>query len=491
MAIRRVHIENYRSIEVLDLEFSSLNALVGANNSGKSNILRALNIILGETWPSRPFSDKDYFEHDLNRDTHIQVFFRNALQCDPDVHGFWLRCAAHQSPEFVAIDANGDECTWGRGNVKRVSGPMREEVALLYLGLDREAETQLRSNQWTLYGKLLRRIEAGIAAATKNTFIADVSAAYQNHLQPSLARAQAIMDDIVRRQTGLNIQLQLQIVNPIEVIKNVRPSVVEAGMSIDPEETGAGVQSAIALAVAKAYADIVRNPVVLAMEEPELYLHPHGCRHFYRLLQEFSQAGLQVIYSTHERSFVNVGDFDSVHIVRKVVGHTEVTSGRALNILGKDRLRMQSRFNDRANEVFFGAAVVLVEGDPDEIACRSALEALGADLDRRSISVLSVGGQAEIPVFAELLAGLRIPAIALVDEDPGNANSAANRARIAQHLPAANMLLQTPNLETLWGLPQKPDRVEAMTTFPGLCANRQNIPQVYRDLQVRLDHLAP
>ncbi len=139
----------------------------------------ALNIILGETWPSRPFSDKDYFDHDLGREIHIQVFFRNALTSDPDVRGFWLRCAARQSPEFIAIDADGNACAWGRGNPKRVSGAMREEVALLYLGLDREAETQLRSNQWTLYGKLIRRIEAGIAAVTKNFFTADVTAAYQ------------------------------------------------------------------------------------------------------------------------------------------------------------------------------------------------------------------------------------------------------------------------------------------------------------------------
>lgn len=491
MAIRRIHIENYRSIEDLDLEFSSVNALVGANNSGKSNILRALNLVLGETWPSRPFADKDYFQHDLTRTIHIQVFFRSPLQCDHDVEGFWLRGAANQSLEFLAIDANGNECEWPNGSPKRVSASMRGEVALLHLGLDREAETQLRSNQWTLYGKLLRSIEAGLPAVTKGTFTADVSGAYQTHLQPSLAAAQTIMDEIVRRQTGLNIQLELQIVNPIEVLKNVRPHVIEAGISIDPEEAGAGVQSAIALAVAKAYADIVRNPVVLAMEEPELYLHPHGCRHFYRLLQEFAQGGLQIIYSTHERSFVNVGDFDSVHIVRKIGGQTEVTSGRALNIQGRDRLRMQSRFNDKANEVFFGAAVVLVEGDPDEIACRSALEALGVDLDRRSISILSAGGQTEIPIFTALLKGLRIPAIALVDEDPGNANSAANRTRIRQHLPAAHILLQAPNLEILWGLQHKPDRVEAMAMFPESCTNQQNIPHVYRDLQVLLGHLAP
>jgi|SRR5580704_4942409 putative ATP-dependent endonuclease of OLD family len=491
MTIRRVAIENYRSIETLDLEFSPVNALVGPNNSGKSNILRALNIVLGETWPTRPFTDKDYFQHDLTRTIHIQVFFHSPLQCDHHVEGFWLQCAANQPPDFLAIDANGNECHWPNGSVKRVNSVMRDEVALLYLGLDREAETQLRSNQWTLYGKLLRRIEAGIAPATKNTFTTAVSTAYQTHLQPSLIAAQTIMDNIVRSQTGLNIQLQLQVLNPLQVLKNVRPCILDGTMNIDPEECGAGVQSAIALAVAKAYADIFKNPVVLALEEPELYLHPHGCRHFYRLLQQFSGAGLQIIYTTHERSFVNVGDFDSVHIVRKSAQQTEVTSGRRLHIQGADQLRMQSRFNDRVNEVFFSAAVVLLEGDPDEIACRASLEALGMDLDKRSISLIAVGGQAEIPVFAELLAGLRIPSIALVDEDPGNASSAANRARIGQHLPPAHIMLQSPTLETLWGLATKPKRVVAMRTFPAACAVAQNIPQVYRDLRILLGNLAP
>jgi putative ATP-dependent endonuclease of the OLD family len=491
MTIRRICIENYRSIENLDLELSSVNALVGPNNSGKSNILRALNVALGETWPSKPFTDKDYFQHDLARTIHIQVFFQNPLQCDHSVEGFWLRCAAGQAPEFLAIDANGNECQWPGGSPKRVNAVMRDEVALLYLGLDREAETQLRSNQWTLYGKLLRRIEAGVAPATKTAFTTAVSTAYQTHLHPALTAAQTIMDTIVRRQTGLNVQLQLQVINPIQVLKNVRPYIVDSGMVIDPEECGAGVQSAIALAVAKAYADIVKNPVVLALEEPELYLHPHGCRHFYRLLHEFAGAGLQIIYTTHERSFVAVGDFDSVHIVRKDAGQTEVESGRNLHIRGVDRLRMQSRFNDRANEVFFAAAVVLVEGDVDEIACRSALEGLGVDLDRRSISILSVGGLSEIAILAELLTGLGIPTVALVDEDPGNAVSAGRRAAIAQHLPAAQLKLQVPTLEGLWGLAQKPSRVDAMANFPTRCANPANIPRVYRDLQTLLGNLAP
>jgi hypothetical protein len=77
--------------------------------------LRAVNIVLGETWPSRPFSDKDYFNHDLTRLIVIQVFFGDPLQCDPEVYGFGLRCEAHQSPEFFALDRHGDTCRHGRG----------------------------------------------------------------------------------------------------------------------------------------------------------------------------------------------------------------------------------------------------------------------------------------------------------------------------------------------------------------------------------------
>ena len=42
MKITHIQIENYRSIKNLELGFSNFLVLIGANNSGKSNILRAL-----------------------------------------------------------------------------------------------------------------------------------------------------------------------------------------------------------------------------------------------------------------------------------------------------------------------------------------------------------------------------------------------------------------------------------------------------------------
>ncbi len=65
MKIERVRIENFRSIKTLDFEPGPYCVLIGENNSGKSNILRALNLALGETWPSeRSFSEEDFYKQD-------------------------------------------------------------------------------------------------------------------------------------------------------------------------------------------------------------------------------------------------------------------------------------------------------------------------------------------------------------------------------------------------------------------------------------------
>lgn len=52
MKILTIHIENYRSIEQLDIDFPSngILTLVVPNNAGKSNTIRAINNVLGESW---------------------------------------------------------------------------------------------------------------------------------------------------------------------------------------------------------------------------------------------------------------------------------------------------------------------------------------------------------------------------------------------------------------------------------------------------------
>ena len=45
--LHKIRIENFRSIESIDLELGMTNLLIGQNNTGKSNFLRAINVALG------------------------------------------------------------------------------------------------------------------------------------------------------------------------------------------------------------------------------------------------------------------------------------------------------------------------------------------------------------------------------------------------------------------------------------------------------------
>jgi predicted ATP-dependent endonuclease of OLD family len=284
------------------------------------------------------------------------------------------------------------------------------------------------------------------------------------------------------------------LLHPLEVLKGVRPYIIEDDMTFDAEEVGAGVQSALALGIAKAYAEVVRKPLVLAIEEPELNLHPHACRHFNSLLRELSEQGLQIIYTTHERSFIDVGSYETIHLVRKWKGETRVRSGSDLeNIEDKDRLKLLSKFNERINEVFFSSIVVLSEGPADEIACRCALEKLGIELDRLNISVLGMDSISDIATPARLLKDFKIRTIALVDEDPGNRESAKAREKIIEVLGKEKVFIQQPNLEGMFGLERKPKRVDALAFFPEWfeSQSRKEVPQVYKEIKAYIDTVFP
>jgi predicted ATP-dependent endonuclease of OLD family len=153
--IKKLIISNFRSIKDIEIEFGPMNSLIGSNNAGKSNLMKSLNILLGATWPTaRSFDDRDFHKYNKTSPITMQVIFDSALTCNPDVWGFSLSFDGNVC-EYYATDQNGDTLTYASGREIRVSNEMKDEVSLMYLGLDREASEQVRSTQWTLYGRLL------------------------------------------------------------------------------------------------------------------------------------------------------------------------------------------------------------------------------------------------------------------------------------------------------------------------------------------------
>jgi AAA15 family ATPase/GTPase len=80
MKIRRIVIRNFRSLKDVTLDdLGDLNVLIGANSSGKSNLLEALMLFFSQfdAAPSRNLGAvSDYIWFDRNPDSPIELNFR-------------------------------------------------------------------------------------------------------------------------------------------------------------------------------------------------------------------------------------------------------------------------------------------------------------------------------------------------------------------------------------------------------------------------------
>ena len=79
MKITRIIIRNWRSVKDADFEPADMTILVGANNAGKTNILSAINFLMGDRWPMPGnLLDSDFYLSDRRREIFIQLYFQDA-----------------------------------------------------------------------------------------------------------------------------------------------------------------------------------------------------------------------------------------------------------------------------------------------------------------------------------------------------------------------------------------------------------------------------
>ncbi len=72
MFIDRLYIKNYRcfgdATTILEFSKTGLTALIGPNNVGKSTVLKILDILLGDRWPTGRFTEDDFHNNELEKD---------------------------------------------------------------------------------------------------------------------------------------------------------------------------------------------------------------------------------------------------------------------------------------------------------------------------------------------------------------------------------------------------------------------------------------
>ena len=220
------------------------------------------------------------------------------------------------------------------------------------------------------------------------------------------------------------VQLAVEVEESKEIFSKGVTIKVDDGVLTDVLAKGHGMQRSIVFALLQMLIKSDQQqgearPIILGIEEPELYIHPHAQRLIYRVLKEF--AGLtddadqalgtdQVIYTTHSPAFIDIRRYERIGVVRKELATGTTIRQCAVGVLGtveeRKGFKLLTSFGLKHNELFFARDCIIVEGPEDEIGIIAMARKLGiiADLpDEIGLSIVVADGKGDIPKFQKVL----------------------------------------------------------------------------------------
>ncbi|MEQ8200518.1 MAG: AAA family ATPase [Syntrophomonadaceae bacterium] len=464
MRITRVHIENYRSIRALDFYPDDYSVLIGDNNAGKSNILRAINLVLGETWPTdRTFTREDFHGHNSEQDIVIQVYFDTVLEkwknMSLKVYGFELRGRAYKrahrgmprgtiTVDYTCINEKGETVRYPAEPLQagkaakiwydlKVSREFRDSLPLIYIDRLRDYHHQDPSYRWSALRKIINDVSTGInndrtmvkvltgegevKMTRQQAFEYKMSEAYAYLRNPDLLSIEEnigfSLEQLGFGPRSSDITVKMTLTDPVDTCRDLHLLVDQMGSSTAAEFAGAGMQSALVIAVLRAYAEIKREGAVIAIETPEIFLHPRKVGQFRDALRDLSIAH-QVLIVTHSPEFVDISRPGEIHLVRR-----SAQEGTWLINCGPDQFGIEERqemarlnFEDSGrHQMFFAAGVVLVADAVHRLAVSLTARSMTRGLSRAGISVIACGGKSNLLRYAKIADACGIPYVVVAD----------------------------------------------------------------------------
>lgn len=454
MRITRIIIDNYKSIKHIDINLSpKVSAFIGENSVGKSNILSAIEWMLGPVYPSfNNFSREDYYKGDVTLIVNITVYFDdgNYLQLTNKWYDRYQN-------EKSGLNYNGNQY---------ISDDVRQKYISAFIGADRRVNDNPASNRWTLLGRLLRDINERFAAETmidpQTGEILSKSDYFKHNMESIRDNVLfSVKDDdgnnmmeqfvnILRTETASQLgrepsdfNVDLNMYDPWNLFRTLQIMVNEedTGLTFRASELGMGVQASITIAILKAYSRLkLNNNTPIIIDEPELFLHPQGRRNFYRIITELAESGTQVILTTHSSEFISLARFNEIFVVRKSrdngtyirnalperfledlqIRHPSVKTNATELMLEYLNAYEGTGDSQRASEAMFARKAILVEGESEVLILPYFFDLLGYNYVRKGITIVRCGGKSEIDRFYRLYSEFGIPCYIIFDGDYQN-----------------------------------------------------------------------
>lgn len=434
MQLTSFSVTNYRSITgAPSLNVSELTVLIGKNNEGKSNLLRALDAAMAllRTHSSRePRLRRHYFPHDYKwkRDFPIQLQTRRGSK--ETIFRLEFSLTPHEIAEFreeIGVNLNG------LLPLEVVIGQTEEpEFRVVKTGRGTKTLTQ-KSAQVARF--VARRIHFNYIPAVRTDretieLIREMLANelrglednpdYVAALQAISAIQQPVLDAIAARVEGPlkeflpSIQSVSVEISEDERRFSLRRSVsvvIDDGTPTSIEFKGDGVKSLAALGLLKnSNRGSSGGASIIAIEEPESHLHPGAIHQVNDIIR--SLAGqTQVLITTHNPLFVDRSNL-AANIIVSDGGAKPAKSVKAI----RDILGIKASDN-----LMHANFALVVEGQEDVIAMKALISnrspTLAAALKSNVLVIEPVGGAGNLSYKLSLLRNALCTTQVLLDHD--------------------------------------------------------------------------
>ncbi len=419
MYLGKIHIENFRRYKSVDVDFQQgLNLLVGENDSGKSTIIDAIKLVTGTHSNDWNRLTKDDFHTDgTSRTTELKIVCTFYELSPEEASAFleWLSISGGKyylkltligrrkeknnslSDVYYDVKAGEDE------ESGMISGEAKNKLKVTYLKALRDAEYELAPRRGSRLSQILGAHE--IFQEHENR---------EHPLVETMNKANVEVKDYFENREGKEIAETINIKylqefsllnNPLSSKFGIAPN--DLGRILEKLEllgfsikngSNLGLGSNNLLFIAAELLLLKKGSGYLGLklsliEEIEAHLHPQSQLNLIDFLSKQSVSlGFQTIISTHSNSLASKVNLNNLLLCKGGEVHSLRIGETRLAETDYEFLR---RFlDDTKANLFFAHAVIIVEGDAENLLIPTFAEYIGYPLHRYGISIVNVGNTA-------------------------------------------------------------------------------------------------